>query len=143
MDDKTSITFYVDAKHDASIALSENNIDGSQEHEDHNVYEILIGGWTNTATVIRRDKRGPNMCMVPTPEILTPGVAKLFWISWDNGTMRVGREQHVGYDVICEWKDPTPRTINYLSISTGWGSDGKWIFPNKGMTFLLFIKLLF
>ncbi len=141
--DKTSITFYVNAKNDANIALSENNIDGSQAHEDLNVYEIVIGGWLNKASSVCEEKRGPEKCKASTPEILTPGVAQPFWISWDNGNIRFGREHQVGYDVICEWHDPTPRTINYLSITTRLGSDGKWIFHNKGETFFLFINLLF
>ncbi len=142
MHDKTNITFYVDATNDAKIALSENYIDGYHGQEDINFYEIVIGGWHNTISVIN-ERQDPLKCTVKTPGILTPGVAQPFWITWDNGNIRFGREHQVGYDVICEWQDPNPKTINYLSITTIATSDGKWIFPNKGVTFLLFIKLLF
>ncbi len=142
LNDGKSITFNVNTKSDAHIGLSKNNLDGSIAHEDINIYEIVIGGWLNTLSIIRDEKQGPMKCQANTPGILTYGIAQPFWVSWDNGNIRVGREHQVGNHVICEWQDPTPKTINYVSMTTAWGPDGKWIFPNKGVIFLLYIILL-
>ncbi len=107
--------------------------------EDRNVYEILIGGFANTRSLIREVKQGDAKCNASTPGILMAGVAQPFWLSWINGNIRFGREHQVGNHVICEWQDSTPKIINYVSTANGYGSHGKWIFPDEGMTFLVFI----
>ncbi len=119
--------------------MSENNIDLSLINEDINVYEILIGGFKNTRSLIREVKQGGAKCNASTPGILQAGMAQPFWVSWVDGNIRLGREHQVGNDVICEWQDPTPKSINYVSTSTSSQSDGEWIFPDEGVKFLIFI----
>lgn len=53
------------------------------------VYEIVIGGATNTKTWIRNSTYGVNEAEEDTPDILSPDEHRSFWISWANGLVQV------------------------------------------------------
>ncbi|CAH1276341.1 NOTCH2, partial [Branchiostoma lanceolatum] len=55
-------TFEVKARNDAHIGLSPHNGDSEP------MYEIVIGGWRNKWSAIRRRKQGPNLVEVRTPD---------------------------------------------------------------------------
>ena len=44
-------------------------------------YEIVIGGWTNTQSVIRQSKQSINKIIQNTPDILSATEYREFWIS--------------------------------------------------------------
>jgi len=140
---QTSVVVKVEARNDAHIALSKTNIDGSKgRDEDTDVYEIVIGGWGNTKSVIRKEKGGSHKCTKSTPGILQLDESRPFWVSWTGGNIKFGRGPQVGQDVVCEWQDPNPRDINFVSVSTGWGSSGKWILSHgKFLCIKYLIKL--
>ena len=54
------------AKYDAHIALD------SDENES-DLYEIVIGGWDNSLSMIRRGKQGPNLGTGTVDKGSTPG----------------------------------------------------------------------
>ncbi|CAH1238889.1 EYS [Branchiostoma lanceolatum] len=115
------ITFEVKAWNDAHIGLSAHNGDSNP------MYEILIGGWGNTWSVIRRRKQGPNLVEVRTPDILSPTSYRGFWISVSSyGTISVGKQGQTWS--FMSWWDRDLLPIRHVGYTTGWGSTGYWRF---------------
>ncbi|XP_066284945.1 uncharacterized protein [Branchiostoma lanceolatum] len=114
-------TFEVQANNDAHVALS------SQNQDLDAMYEIVLGGWRNTQSVIRRSKQGNNHATVSTPGINSPTEYRAFWITWSSdGTIAVGKGDET--EPFMQWTDPDPLPIAYAGYSTGWGSTGRWKF---------------
>ncbi|XP_078665528.1 uncharacterized protein LOC144907954 [Branchiostoma floridae x Branchiostoma belcheri] len=116
------LTFSVMAENDVHIALS------SQAAALNDTYEIVIGGWNNTQSVIRRAPDGDNEVTVSTQDILSSDEFRGFWISWAaDGTIAAGRDGESS--PFMQWRDPNPLGIAYFGYSTGWGSAGEFRFP--------------
>ncbi|CAH1267833.1 CPAMD8 [Branchiostoma lanceolatum] len=114
-------TFEVQANNDAHVALS------SQSQDMDDMYEIVIGGWSNTQSVIRRSKQGNNHATASTSGINSPTEYRTFWITWSSdGTIAVGRGGET--QPFMQWTDPDPLPIAYAGYTTGWGSTGRWKF---------------
>ncbi|XP_076112030.1 uncharacterized protein LOC143080186 [Mytilus galloprovincialis] len=115
-----SITFNVKAKSDAHVALMSSNTD----HDP--IYEIIIGGWANSRSIIRDSKEGLPLAM-HHGALLKQNVYKTFNISWSHGQIRVKDGSEA---TIMEWTDTTnPLDIRNIGISTWWSSTGNWSFP--------------
>lgn len=113
-----SVQFKVRAANDAHIALTM----GPQESEP--MYEIMIGGWGNSKSVIRRNKTKPEKVETETPSILNAGEFRGFWVRWDSGIISAGRD---GEQIpFIAWSDPEPFPINFVGVCTGWGATGSW-----------------
>ena len=76
-----------------------------------------IGGWGNTLSAIRCGK----VCERRYVEVSTPGIMdgseyRRFWLSYDNGTIQVGKGGEVA--PFMEWHDATHRVqVNYIGIA--------------------------
>jgi len=81
---KSSVTFRVRAAADAHIALS--NVYGDTERR---TYEIVLGGWNNTKSVIRFGGQGPSVAEADTPQLLDSDEFKSFWIKWEKSCLQV------------------------------------------------------
>ena len=118
------VKFNVSARNDAHIAL------GSDCRHNGNHYEIVLGGWGNTQSVIRTRNQGHHH--YTHPEILKWQNGNKYisvWISWDpdkNGDLQIGRGSCIGKNVFMRMKMVNQITIKYLSVSNGWGSTGEW-----------------
>ncbi|KAJ8018266.1 C3 and PZP-like alpha-2-macroglobulin domain-containing protein 8 [Holothuria leucospilota] len=118
------IEFEVKANNDVHIALSpsENSSD---------LYEIVIGGWKNTKSFIRRCQQCTNLATLATHLYLSANAFRWFWINFDsNGTIAVGRNNES--TAFMNWTDPDPLEVQYLGYSTGFGSIGKFRFFGLG-----------
>ena len=89
------------------------------------MYEVVIGGWSNTKSVIRRAKQSQQKVEASTPSIVSPTEFRGFWITYNNGVIKVGKE---GQEAFMEWIDPNPLPVNNMGYSTGWGSNGEFKF---------------
>nr|XP_022920670.1 uncharacterized protein LOC111429093 [Onthophagus taurus] len=113
------LQFRVRAPHDAHIALC------GQAAECDPMYEVFIGGWENSKSVIRKNRAKPDVAEASTPGILNGNEFRGFWIRWSNGTITVGQE---GSDApFLNWSDSEMVPINYVGVCTGWGASGNWI----------------
>ncbi|XP_077993134.1 macrophage mannose receptor 1-like [Glandiceps talaboti] len=112
------VTFEVKASSDVHISLSANNYDTDP------MYEIVIGGWGNTQSVIRRCIQCANEVVASTIDIVSPTEFRAFWITFVNGKISVGKD---GETAFMEWTDPDPLSINYVGYTTGFGSNGEFI----------------
>ena len=97
------------------------------------MYEIVLGGNSNTQSFIRKDVGGYNeVAIAETPGILSCSMSLPFWISWGgkvNRTLAVGKGNILGSDSFMTWTDTgETRLVGALSLVTGWGSTGNWKF---------------
>ncbi|XP_029054375.1 uncharacterized protein LOC114881700 isoform X1 [Osmia bicornis bicornis] len=114
-----SVFIEVRAKSNAHVALTNKKGDSSP------MYEILLGGWENTASVVRYDRKQPDKVRVNTPNLLNENETKKFVITWLDGLITV-RAGDLNGSKIMEWQDPKPFGVSYMGIRTGWGATGKW-----------------
>lgn len=93
------------------------------------IFQIFIGGWGNTKSVIRRNRTTPDKVESQTPGILNAGEFRGFWIRWDNGIISAGREGEALPFV--SWVDDQPFPIGFVGVCTGWGATGSWKIEGK------------
>lgn len=109
----------IKAPHDARISLR-THLGG-----DSNEYEIIIGGWGNRMSVIRRNNEDLNVAEAETRNILDVMFTCYIWIQWCcDGTLNVGREN---MGVFLSYKDKNPFAINYVGVGTAWGATGEFL----------------
>ena len=113
------------ACHSARVALATN-----LNNQSSNIYEIVIGGWSNIKSVIRKSIRGASEVEEDTPEILSCDRLREFYLSWKDGLITVSTGAEFTH-VFLSWKDPAPFQVNYMSVSTGWGATGEWQIPHS------------
>ncbi|XP_015113518.1 uncharacterized protein LOC107038774 isoform X1 [Diachasma alloeum] len=113
------IQFRVRAPNDAHIALT------TGPHESEPMYEIFIGGWGNSKSVIRKNRVKPEVAEMDTPGILSADESRGFWIRWHGGNITFGKEGE--QTPILNYFDPEPFVISYFGVCTGWGASGEWL----------------
>lgn len=114
----SQIQFRVRASNDAHIALTP----GPQEGEP--MFEVFFGGWSNSKSVIRKNRNKPEVAEVETPGILSNDESRGFWIRWNENTITAGKEGE--YDPLLSYIDSEPIAVGYIGICTGWGASGDW-----------------
>ncbi|XP_015586335.1 uncharacterized protein LOC107263519 isoform X3 [Cephus cinctus] len=113
------IQFRVKTANDAHVALTTGPTEGDP------MYEVFIGGWGNSKSVIRKNRSKPEVAEVETPGILTADEFRGFWIRWDGGNITVGKEGEGS--PFLSYQDPEPFGIGYFGVCTGWGATGEWL----------------
>lgn len=103
-------------------------ISGSKRFLYYN-FQVFIGGWGNTKSVIRRNRTKPEKVEIETPDILNGGEFRGFWVRWDGGIISAGRENEV--IPFISWTDPEPFPIGFVGVCTGWGASGSWKIEGK------------
>lgn len=68
--------FKVRAANDAHLALVNVPVEAEP------LLEVMIGGWGNSKSVIRKNKQQPEKAEAATPSILSAGEFRGFWIRW-------------------------------------------------------------
>ncbi|XP_033624558.1 macrophage mannose receptor 1-like [Asterias rubens] len=118
------VEFKVKAASDVHIGLS------SASSNQPAMYEIIIGGWTNSNSAIRRCAQCPtNEVYISTPNFLSDKEFRGFWVEYDlaTGKLDVGRQ---GQSAFMTWTDPSPLDVKYVGYSTGYGFSGQFQFCN-------------
>jgi len=129
--------FKVEAKSDAVIALD-------SDENDSDLYEIVIGGWGNSLSMVRRGKQGPNIGTgsvdkgsspgqkgwTETSGILSASEFRGFWITTEYVNNKL--EIRVGKDgesnPFMTGSDPNPLKIQKVAFSTFGDNDATFIF---------------
>lgn len=119
-------TFKVRAAHDAHLALTPSPVEAEP------IYEIFIGGWDNSKSVIRRNRQKPDVAEVNTPGILNAGEFRSFWIRWYDSVITVGLEGQAAAFLSYDAQNLFP--INFVGVCTGWGASGTWLIDGAGPT---------
>lgn len=120
--DETFMLFQVEACNDAHILLMQSN------STTDDIYEIVIGGWNNTRSLIREERLGPNLAT--TFHENGPVHCELmrqFWVSWDQGVIRVGRGLKVDVNEFISLANATLTQVQHVALATGWRATGLWM----------------
>ena len=119
--DTDSTVFKVRAMSDAKVSLLRvpSNFKAPS-------YEIVVGAESNTRTVIHSKAAGGDQIVsqVNTPDILSFTELRSFWVSWNNGTVRIGKGETVGLNEILSYVDPQPafrRHVHSIAVASGQG----------------------
>ncbi|ALC40662.1 CG10527 [Drosophila busckii] len=112
-------TFKVRSPKDAHIALAPGPQEGTP------MFEIFIGGWENSKSVIRKDRQKPDVVEIPTAGILDAGEFRGFWVRWYDNVITVGHAGDAAAFLSYDAVDLFP--VNYVGICTGWGATGTWM----------------
>lgn len=60
---------------------------------------MVVGGWSNTASAIRKDRNVDPKVKVSTDKIISESEFRGFWIEYSRGLVAVGREHEVSITV--------------------------------------------
>lgn len=120
------VKFTVKASNDAHLGFFTDSKSNSL------MYEIVLGGWSNKQSVIRRCNQCTNQVTKSTPSLNSKVVAKQFWATFSKGLVSVGTGDVFGKSVIMSWQDPNPLVITNVGVMTGWGSTGSWTVCDDG-----------
>lgn len=118
-----SVVFYVRACNDAHIGLFKSR----PSPKINSFYEIVIGGWGNTKSVIR-DRRQRKPKVEHNGNMLNCNVYRQFWISWQGQRLKVGQGNELYKKTFMELNMRFNYDVRYVAITTGFGSEGNWIF---------------
>ncbi|XP_033751236.1 uncharacterized protein LOC117335386 [Pecten maximus] len=116
----TSIAFSVKACSDIYVALLSRNSGVCA------MYEVLIGGYGNTLSVIRRGKNRYNSVTRQTSPADCNSF-KSFIVTWPIGVLTVWYQSEVGvWQPLMSWRDHTPIDVRYIGMTTGMVTSGTW-----------------
>lgn len=123
--DNGSLEFLVQAANDAHIALGPSS-DQSCGRVLPEHYEIVLGGWANSKSVMRLESGSSDIAVEFIGRVLDMSHYRKFKITWDASILKV--EQWSGYD---EWSemmqiDRDGRSIDRAMVMTGWGATALW-----------------
>lgn len=81
------------------------------------VYEVVLGGWSNTKTVIRKCLQGCGKEKIETPYFLNSTEFRKFWITFnkENGTIELGVGNN--HSPLLTWSDSDPLQINFIGYA--------------------------
>ena len=85
------------------------------------MYEIVIGGWANSQSVIRRGSQGSNKDLKATLNILKSNEDRSFWADAKDGLVRLGKGKVIGSDIVIKWQDNQPLNLSYVGFMTYFG----------------------
>lgn len=129
----------VKAANDAHISLGNN-----QNWDTDDRYEIVLGGWANTQSVLRDTLQGTNV-VVRSGAVLSASDSLPFWIGYSQRpeeggegsaaataviSVGTGHNPSDASTVIMAHSFPSNRPVTEYSFSTGWGSEGVWSCPD-------------
>lgn len=120
---ETYVKFEVKACNDAHVLLMQGT------STTQSIYELVIGGWGNSQSVIRNQQQGTHLATT-RHEPLNCYEFHPFWVSWDAGVIRVGSGLTVGEDEFISYTGPAFQ-VNHVAVSTGWGATGEWRMYNN------------
>ena len=129
--DRTELVFAVSACKDVHVALSE--IPGILTRF---TYELIIGASENSMTVLRNGINGPTLTQSSTSNILNCSSQRLFWLSWAGGVVSFGSGLVVQQSRVLYYKNPSPHSVNALSVMTPGGVLGNFTFENFAGKFI-------
>lgn len=118
------------ATNDAHIGLMvrPRRVDGMPNWKPPKMYEIVLGGWGNSQSAIRRGPDGQEQVQVAGSPC-NPNGWSTVTIAFINGNqVVVSLGETPCENVFMEWKDPEPFEVNFIAVMTGWGSEGNWLF---------------
>jgi len=90
------------------------------------MYEIVIGGWKDSKSVIRRETQGVDRALKTQSRLCSRNSFLKYWATLKDGVVSVGTGAESGNNVILAWRDPVPmKDVKYVSF-TSWDGDVRY-----------------
>ena len=117
-----AVTFSVRGSNDAHVGFFEG------PNENSSMYEVVIGGWSNSQSVIRRGPQAANEVEVATQGVLNADEWRPFWLVFDGEAVVIGHGLEVAAagTEFMRFTDPTPKAVRYVGVGSGFGSGALW-----------------
>ncbi len=125
------IRFFVKACHDAFLLFADKYANTIDINTDHGHIEVQFAGMGNAQSVIRTSPMLQHNAFdiwtggVSTPNLLDGSIFNSFWISWQDGVMKVGYGLEINRNTMMQRNYPM-FDVKYLSLWNGWGCGGMW-----------------
>ena len=117
--------------HDVHIALAPDDLYEPGVNEQ-DVYEVVIGGWGNTKSAIRRGNQGRELASAETPSIISADEWRGFWISTrmtEENSLEITFGK-IGQAIpLMLGIDPDPVDMQYLGLAS-WGGGMEAFYRN-------------
>jgi len=82
------------------------------------LYEIVIGGWSNSQTAVRVYAQGDLKVFTSNPKAqCTPGWA-FYWARVNSGLIQFGKGNRIDEDLLLQFQDPNRQQVAYFGLST-------------------------
>ncbi|XP_069131652.1 uncharacterized protein [Argopecten irradians] len=96
--------------------------------DKHGLYEVIISGYHNSESVVRKYKGGTVM-INSHGGMLDCSEFKSFQIHWKDGVISLARKCRLGKWLhVLRWKDSKPRPVRYIGVASGWWTSSTWKF---------------
>ncbi|XP_060081901.1 lactoperoxidase-like [Ylistrum balloti] len=99
------------------------------------LYEIVIGGWSNTQSAIRTEKQGNNLVEVKTDDVLDCDKYITFMVGWASGHIQVFKlTGQSGWNEFMSWYDPNipVKDVKFVGLTTANWTSGYFRTPKQG-----------
>lgn len=117
---RKSIRFQVKATRDVYIGL------GSGHNTDSPGYWVVLGGWGGTTSCLRDGFVHESLCNSEySGPVLSDEQYRLFWVTWNEGRVRVGTGETPGNGTIMDHVFPNVNTVRHALIGTD--VRGEWV----------------
>lgn len=117
---RKSIRFQVKATNDVYIGLS------SGHNRDSTGYWVILGGWGGTTSCLRDGFVHGSQCYSTyIGPVLSGEQYRSFWVTWNEGHVRVGTGETVGTGTIMDHVFPNVYTVRHALIATV--VRGEWV----------------
>lgn len=94
--------------------------------EQKPICELIIGGWNNTASVIRLDTdKGKEVAKVESKNLVTKDRFVTFYIRWAKKGLVV-RMNGPGGSILMQAEDCIKFPVHFFAVRTAWGATGSW-----------------
>ena len=127
----THLTFSARACDNVHVLLSTALMNVSAEAS----YEIVIGGYDNTMSDIRKGAHGQVVTQASTPNILNCEEFLPFWVRWENSELTVGSGS-LGSNVFMHYSEANMPSTFVAAVSSWTSSHAEYHFlESQGMFF--------
>ncbi|KAG0575948.1 hypothetical protein KC19_5G042800 [Ceratodon purpureus] len=109
------VSFTAEGSNDVHVAIS------TSSETRVPMYEIVIGGWGNGTSVVRRRAQGLNLTFVATVGVINPKTPNQLWVSIDKRTsiIQIGQGEPSNQDILTQYLDPYfISEARYVSFTT-------------------------
>ena len=95
------------------------------------MFEVVVGGWANSHSVIRDVKQGPALA-AHDGAVVAAAEYRTFVLDWSSGAVRLYSVDGSGARQLLMQTPPQPSVaVTAAGVATGWGSTGEWIVRSK------------